>query len=191
MNLGIISCVEVLSTDHMGMIDKICRHLWEMPSTVRFYSLVTESNECKDINAWADLYFGCKFIVDSSKKLPRVNSSGSLTMMGSVGDLMKLGRSSSSSSPRSNTPSPRLNGSPRINISPRKLSSCTVNNLQIMATACNHIIIIGSHDQLNLIVKSLGEARIIIVSNIWRNPTRPRGNWIERIVDYRCRCGYW
>lgn len=164
MRLGIVSSFEVVTPEQITMIDKICCNLWEIPSSVRYYNLVTENSDDKDIRFWAELYFGCRFLTDSTDKLPRIKSVGSLSDFPSLLSPKGLKLSSgSSSSPRSNSPSPRLI-SPRSKMSPRNLSPTTLNNLQVISSNCNHVIVLGTPDNLGLVLKALGDMRIIILS---------------------------
>ncbi len=153
MRLAVISSVEIITATHLTVIDKICHHLWDFPSSVRYYNLITEMTDNKEIHSWAELYFGCRFVIDNPDKLPRIKSIGNLS-------------SSTSSSPRSNSPSPRpSSASPRLLSSPRKLSAGVLNHLQIIAGSCSHVIVLGVPDNLGLLIKSLGEVTTIVLSS--------------------------
>ena len=158
MNLGILSCSEVITPKHIALIDKICLHLWDSPNTVRFYNLITDSNSCSEISSWAELYFGCKFVLDSPRKLTRTSGSMSLSRSSNS--------SSRSSTPRSNTPSPRPDSSPRLIPSPRKLSVAASNNIRVLVSCCSHIVVIDTHDQINLVLKTLGDLPVVVISNL-------------------------
>jgi hypothetical protein len=161
MRLGIVACVESITAEHLSLIDKLCRYIWEFPQTVQYYNVVLEVNTNPEISNWTDLYFGCKFIHDSTEKMPRVKSVGSLTSLtSSMGSKSSLRSSSSSNSPRSNTPSPRLA------VSPRKLSATSIGNLEVIAKSCNHLIIIGGTDQLAVMLKILGELPLLLIANL-------------------------
>ena len=168
MRLAVISTLETVTAEQISTIDKICHHLWEFPVSVRYYNAVTETTVNKDVSCWAELYFGCRFLNDSSEKLPRVKSAGSFSNLTALVAAKPLRSSSStSSSPRSNSPSPRFvsSTSPRMTISPRKLSSVTVTNLQVIVANCNHAIILGAPDNLGSLLKTLGDITVIVLSN--------------------------
>lgn len=163
MRLAIISSLEIVTADHISTIDKICHHLWDCPSIVRYYNLITESSDNREIASWAELYFGCRFVNDTNEKLPRIKSAGSFSNLAGMKPLHSS--SGSSSSPRSNSPSPRLHYSPRTILSPRKLSPLTASNLQVMAANCDHVIILGAPDNLGLLLKALDNMTVIVFSN--------------------------
>lgn len=165
MRLAIISTVEMTGPKQISIIDKICHHLWDLPTSVRYYNLITENTSSPEIRSWAELYFGCQFLSDSVDKLPRIKSVGSLSNVTVLPILKPLKLSSSSSSPRSNSPSPRLSSSPRILSSPRKLSPTTISNLESIASNCDHVIILGTPENLGLLLKLLGDMTIIVLSN--------------------------
>lgn len=169
MRLAVISTVEMVIAEHISTIDKICHHLWEFPISVRYYNVVLETNANKDVTCWAELYFGCRFLSDSTEKLPRVKSTGSFASLSTlVAPKPPRSSSSTSSSPRSNSPSPRFvsSPSPRMTVSPRKLSSVTVTNLQLIGANCNHAIILGAPENLGLLLKLLGDMTVIVLSNL-------------------------
>lgn len=172
MRLGIIACVETVTPEHLATIDKLCRHIWEFPSTIRYYNVITETSRDDEIKAWSSLYFGCKFLTDSKEKLPRVRSLGNLNTSNNLiasGGLMNVKSprtSGSSSSPRSNTPSPRVRDSPRLTMSPRKLSTTTISNLELIAKSCDHLIIVGGADQLSVMLKILGDLPLLLIANL-------------------------
>lgn len=161
MRLGIIACLETVTAEHLSIIDKLCRHIWEFPVSVRYYNVALESHDNAEINNWTQLYFGCKFIRDSTEKIPRVKSVGSLSSLtASVSARSSLRSSSSSNSPRSNTPSPRIANSPR------KLSGVSITNLELIAKTCDHLILIGGADQLVVMMKILGDLPLLLIANL-------------------------
>lgn len=161
MNLGILACEGFLTPQNITMIDKICQHIWEHPATVRFYNMVTESNINEDVKTWAEMYFGCKFVAESPapRKLPRMSSVGDSVSTAMVASGVDVLSRSSSGSPRSNTPSPRLMPSPR------KLSKTSVNNIQNFVLMCNKVIVVGGHDQIGAILK-LFDVPVFLISNV-------------------------
>jgi len=68
VNLGLISCTEVITTDQIKIIDRICQNVWDTPNVVRFYNMITENNYDNDIYNWSNLYFGCKFVMESPRE---------------------------------------------------------------------------------------------------------------------------
>jgi len=217
IHLGVISLAGDVGA-HVGSIDDICRNKWEIPFTVRFYSLLSESNLDESLGSWAGLYFGCKFITDSPPKAKSTSSSNlfsfsilssgfisspgastasiaaapistsppptsgssststsstsSPRLNNSDSSLPKLSRSASSvtkaSSPRTSSPRTTIANiaaglSPRQNLSPRKFTGTTIDNINHMADICTHIIIIGNHDHLNFIIKSFPKAKVLVI----------------------------
>jgi|SRR5579885_844083 len=144
MNLGIILLSDSLTEDNIKIIDKTCNNLWDIPSTVRFYDMNKELTENAELKAWCELYFGCRFKVDS----PRDSNSQILLSP-------KLSRSSNSST----------NNSPRVTMSPRKLSQTTVRNIQNLSNNCTHIIMIGNHESLSQIIKNFPNHKLNIIVN--------------------------
>lgn len=69
MKLGIICCIESINNSHIDSIDKICRNVWEVPSTVRFFNIHSETVFNTDVMNWANLYFGCKFMPEVPKSI--------------------------------------------------------------------------------------------------------------------------
>ena len=148
MNLGILLS-DSFDGSYISSLDKICPNIWDVPASVRFYNINTESNDSKEIKNWCDMYFGCKFVIDSPRKSGRTDN---------INNSPKLSRTSSSS--------PRNMASPRNVASPRKLSTISTNAIQELALNCTHILILGSNDNLSTIVKYFPHHKLIILCNV-------------------------